>query len=81
MAIHFTCIRCGKGLKVRDELAGSEGQCPHCKVAFRVPAASADGDQPKAAEEDEFDPIAFLSEEPADTGRRAVIPAVIAADE
>lgn len=81
MAIHFTCIRCGKGLKVRDELAGSEGQCPHCKVAFRVPVASAAGEKANSADEGDFDPIAFLNEEPADTGRRATIPADLSVEE
>jgi hypothetical protein len=78
MAIHFNCIRCGKGLKVRDELAGSEGQCPHCKVAFRVPATTVAG--AKATDAEDFDPTEFLNEEPADTARKAAIPAEITAD-
>jgi hypothetical protein len=35
--ISFPCTHCGKGLKVKDDLAGKKGRCPHCKQAFRVP--------------------------------------------
>src|SRR5262249_16782179 len=36
----FTCPRCGKGVKVKTELAGKRVKCPHCKTAVRVPARS-----------------------------------------
>ncbi len=37
MTIRFTCTGCGSVLKIKDEKAGTEGHCPKCKAAFRVP--------------------------------------------
>lgn len=37
MTIRFTCTECGSVLKIKDEKAGTEGHCPKCKTAFRVP--------------------------------------------
>jgi hypothetical protein len=36
----FSCPGCGKTLKVKGELAGKKGKCPHCQQAVRVPAKS-----------------------------------------
>jgi len=36
--IAFPCPGCGKGLKVKDELAGKKGKCPHCQQPVTVPA-------------------------------------------
>lgn len=37
MTIHFTCTDCGSLLKIKDELAGTNGKCPKCKTSFVVP--------------------------------------------
>ena len=42
MTIRFTCAQCGSVLKIKDELAGTDGHCPKCKTEFVVPAASSD---------------------------------------
>jgi WD40 repeat protein len=38
--IDFLCAGCGKGLKVKDELAGRKGRCPHCQQSVIVPSPS-----------------------------------------
>ena len=38
MTIRFTCTQCSSVLKIKDELAGTNGHCPKCKVEFVVPA-------------------------------------------
>jgi serine/threonine protein kinase len=35
--ITFLCSGCGKSLKVKDELAGRKGRCPHCQRPMTVP--------------------------------------------
>ena len=40
MTIRFICDKCGSVLKIKDELAGTNGKCPKCKTRFVVPAAS-----------------------------------------
>jgi WD40 repeat protein len=45
----FACPSCGKRLKVKGELAGKTGKCPHCKKSLRVPAVS-DATQVRQAE-------------------------------
>ena len=37
MTIRFTCDKCGSVLKIKDELAGTDGKCPKCKTRFVVP--------------------------------------------
>lgn len=44
MPITFTCT-CGKTLRVADEYAGKDGECPSCKKAIRIPEAAGDGGQ------------------------------------
>jgi WD40 repeat protein len=41
LQLAFACPSCGKRLKVKSDLAGKTGKCPHCKQAVQVPAASA----------------------------------------
>jgi hypothetical protein len=41
MTIRFTCDQCGSVLKIKDELAGTDGKCPKCKKRFVVPEAGA----------------------------------------
>ncbi len=36
MAIHLTCA-CGRNLKIKDEFAGQEGQCPACGATLMIP--------------------------------------------
>ncbi len=67
MSIRVTCEQCGAVLKIKAELAGTEGRCPKCKTRFMVPAAEAPDApptaptaKPAAADADEFDPVAFL---------------------
>ena len=38
--ITFLCSGCGKSLKVKDELAGRKGRCPHCQQPMTVPASA-----------------------------------------
>ena len=39
MAIDFTCVKCQKKLRVKDELTGKHGKCPKCGAPFVVPRA------------------------------------------
>jgi WD40 repeat protein len=36
--IAFTCVHCGKSLKVKQSLAGKKGPCPQCKSMVQIPA-------------------------------------------
>jgi hypothetical protein len=48
--IAFHCTNCGKGLRVKDALAGKRVKCPACGTALPVPAApAAAAGQPEAA--------------------------------
>jgi len=39
MTIRYKCEECGAALNIRDELAGTKGNCPRCQVEFIVPAS------------------------------------------
>src|SRR5436309_15287527 len=41
MPINFNCPNCHKPLRVKDELAGKKGPCPHCKKLVTVPKPAA----------------------------------------
>lgn len=41
MTIRFACDQCGSVLKIKDELAGTDGTCPKCKKRFVVPEVGA----------------------------------------
>jgi len=43
MTIRCECDHCGASLKVKNQLAGTEGKCPKCKEKILIPDAS-DGD-------------------------------------
>jgi len=73
MAIEFDCEHCGHHIKVKSDHAGSKGHCPKCKGEVHVPAVVK-----AAAAEDDFDPAAFLSEEPIEAPHRVTIPADVA---
>jgi predicted Zn finger-like uncharacterized protein len=64
MSIRVTCEECGSVLKIKEELAGTEGRCPKCKTRFTVPAGDAPPTSPAtkavATDAGEFDPVAFL---------------------
>jgi uncharacterized Zn finger protein (UPF0148 family) len=55
MTIRYKCDQCGSVLKIKDELAGTDGKCPKCKTKFVVPAAE---QEPESAQ---------VSSEPAST--------------
>jgi DNA-directed RNA polymerase subunit RPC12/RpoP len=38
MTIRYKCEECGAALNIKDELAGTKGNCPRCQVEFIVPA-------------------------------------------
>jgi hypothetical protein len=42
MTIRYKCSQCGSVLKIKDELAGTNGKCPKCKTKFVVPEPKAD---------------------------------------
>ncbi len=44
MTIRFTCAGCGSLLKIKDELAGTDGKCPKCKTEFVVPDSAVEAD-------------------------------------
>ncbi len=50
MTIRFTCAGCGSLLKIKDELAGTDGKCPKCKTEFVVPDPETDDEDEDAAE-------------------------------
>lgn len=35
--IEFDCVKCGKNLRVNDNVAGKQGKCPKCGTTLRVP--------------------------------------------
>jgi hypothetical protein len=81
MPIRYKCQECGSVLKIKDELAGTDGRCPKCKREFVVPAADVGGEsaaQPAAADDADFDPVAFLLDdggaEPASRSAPAAAP-------
>jgi serine/threonine protein kinase len=41
--IAVACSRCGKSLRVKDELAGKKGKCPECGAVIRIPVGSTAG--------------------------------------
>lgn len=53
--IDFLCSKCGKSLKVKDELAGRKGRCPHCQQPMTVPslAEAARGRAVQAGQEEQ----------------------------
>lgn len=40
MPISFTCPKCNKTLRVKDDLAGKKGQCPGCQHRFVIPTST-----------------------------------------
>jgi uncharacterized protein (TIGR03067 family) len=38
--IRLVCSGCGKGLKIKADMAGKKAKCPHCQAVLAVPAAS-----------------------------------------
>jgi WD40 repeat protein/tRNA A-37 threonylcarbamoyl transferase component Bud32 len=48
--IAFSCPGCGKSLKVKDDLAGKKGKCPHCQQPVAVPAGLAPQSAPSRSE-------------------------------
>lgn len=46
MTIRYKCEECESVLKIRDELAGTDGKCPKCKSTFVVPEPEKDLEEP-----------------------------------
>ncbi len=44
MTIRYSCDKCGSVLKIKDELAGTDGKCPKCKTRFVVPNPAPEGE-------------------------------------
>ncbi len=44
--VALACPSCGKGIKVKQELAGKKVRCPHCKQVLRVPGGSPETGRP-----------------------------------
>ncbi len=49
MTIRYTCDKCESVLKIKDELAGTDGKCPKCKTRFVVPQPAPDAEPGAAA--------------------------------
>ncbi|HIE96437.1 MAG TPA: hypothetical protein EYG03_10685 [Planctomycetes bacterium] len=70
MVIRYTCKKCKSVLKISDDLAGTDGKCPKCKVEFKVPKpvpkdddAAADTKQPDSPGDAEAtEPVALETE-------------------
>ncbi|MCP4173043.1 MAG: carboxypeptidase regulatory-like domain-containing protein [Fuerstiella sp.] len=61
MVIRYTCRKCKSVLKISDDLAGTDGKCPRCKVGFKVPEPIPEVDE--AAEDiDQPDPTVDVAE-------------------
>jgi len=60
MTIRCECDHCGTSLKVKDKLAGTEGNCPKCQEKILIPDAPSDdseetllgGDEPQSSNPD-----------------------------
>lgn len=48
MTIRYTCDKCESVLKIKDELAGTNGKCPKCKARFVVPQPTSEGNNEPA---------------------------------
>jgi serine/threonine protein kinase len=48
--ITFACPSCKKSLSVKDEFAGKNGKCPHCKQPARVPGQSTAAAKPAGSQ-------------------------------
>lgn len=70
MTIRYTCTECGSVLKIKDEKAGTEGHCPKCKTAFRVPELAAATEStdavPVAAAPSAEGPVVAAAPEPSE---------------
>lgn len=49
MTIRYQCPECDSVLKIKDELAGTDGKCPKCKSKFVVPAPEEVGENEEPA--------------------------------
>ena len=48
MTIRYECEGCGAVLKIKDELAGTDGKCPKCKAEFIIPEPEGSAEPPQA---------------------------------
>ena len=77
MTIRVTCDQCGSVLKVKDELAGTDGKCPKCKTRFVVPARTEEesNGEAAAASSPPRPSLASASAEPAPPAKAPAKPA------
>ena len=86
MTIRVTCDQCGSVLKIKDELAGTDGKCPKCKTRFVVPSRTEEEpeDEPQAEAADvPFPlraPVVKASVEPAHPAKAPAKPAAKTAE-
>lgn len=66
MSIRVKCEQCGSVLKIKDELAGTDGKCPKCKTKFVVPSLEESAESESAATEE----VAQAAEEPSPPARK-----------
>ncbi len=72
MTIRVTCDQCGSVLKIKDELAGTDGKCPKCKTRFVVPHITGEEAHGEiVSEEATASPAAVALDEPAPTAKAA----------
>src|SRR5438552_15655927 len=73
MTIRYKCEECGAALNIKDELAGTRGHCPRCKVEFTVPVPEP---SPAAGQEKEVGKkaAAVAAEPTADAKKRLAGP-------
>jgi len=62
MAIEFTCSKCGKKLRAKDELAGKRGKCPKCQTPFTVPQQEVFEMEPVIDDEEEMQAVMSAGE-------------------
>lgn len=66
MTIRYKCGKCGSVLKIKDELAGTDGKCPKCKTKFIVPEPGTTDEVDEEVHEEaaETKPVAKTAEPP-----------------
>ncbi|MGE0374606.1 MAG: hypothetical protein AB7I48_12600 [Planctomycetaceae bacterium] len=79
MTIRYTCHACGSKLNIKEELAGTQGKCPKCKMEFEVPSASPSGNTAADAAVPPREPQAGINPVKAGPPAKAKMPARTAA--
>jgi len=74
MTIRYKCGKCGSVLKIKDELAGTDGKCPKCKTKFIVPEPGTDDESDADVAESATESVAATT--PAKSPEPAKAPSV-----